>query len=106
MDRSFNTNTQAGDYLVLLLLILAGTAMAVWFLTLPLLERQAVIDKALTLSTFLAAQPGVYLSARALMRRQTPWVQRISTSLAIFLLLSIIFPACLAAWWHGVFRVF
>lgn len=86
------------DLAVLLLLVLGGTAAAVWLSTLTPTELQALVDLTLSGLTLLLAQPGVFLSAKIFSNSKLPWHKRILWGLATFVVLAFVLPVTISSW--------
>ncbi len=87
-----------GDLAALLLLILGGTAVAVWLSTLSPEELQSFVDLTLSGLTLLLAQPGVFLSAKTFSNSKLSWHKRILWGLAAFMVLAFALPVTISSW--------
>lgn len=58
------TGSFPGDILVLLVLIIGGTVLAVWFAAQPPGSREAILDRGLGIFSVILGQLGVFLTYR------------------------------------------
>lgn len=100
------TDSDIGDFLVLLFLVGFGTALAVWLLVMPTADRQIIMDRSLNLLTLLLAQPGLYFSAWVATQQEKAWPERVALSLAIFLGFAVLLPVCVSTWLSPILKIY
>lgn len=74
-----------------------GVAFMLWMSSLSDVERQALVDRALNIVTFV-------LSAKIAMKANTPIAQRVFWSAAVFVLLACAVPATLSYWIYSALQ--
>jgi hypothetical protein len=91
-----SSNRDSVALLFSLLLIFGGTAFLVWMSTWTHVEIKAFTDLSISLMTFLAIQPGIFLTFKIGMNTKLSKMKRLTWGLIAFALLVVVIPFALA----------
>ena len=98
------TGSLVGDLLAYLIMIGGGVAFVLWMTSVSDVERQTLVDRTLSVATFVLAQPGVFLAAKVSANAKLPPARRVFWTIVVFVVLACAVPATVSYWAHAALQ--